>query len=149
MRTRLIATSRFAWRWLRRALIGVACLLLAVAGGFTAYALLALPALEPWHTDVLDGEFDADAHAALDFAGYQALEAALFEQSARWIAEQTGHPRLRARHLPFPIASRERDEWLLCMAQAMSDRGVVSPLFERLLQAFHGTADWMRNRPDV
>jgi hemoglobin len=60
-----------------------------------------------------------------------------------------GHPRLRARHLPFPIASRERDEWLLCMAQAMSDRGVVSPLFERLLQAFHGTADWMRNRPDV
>ena len=96
MRTRLIATSRFAWRWLRRALIGVACLLLAVAGGFTAYALLALPALEPWHTDVLDGEFDADAHAALDFAGYQALEAALFEQSARWIAEQTGHPRLRA-----------------------------------------------------
>lgn len=60
-----------------------------------------------------------------------------------------GHPRLRARHLPFPIASRERDEWLLCMAQAMSDRGVVSPLFERLLQSFHGTADWMRNRPDV
>lgn len=96
MRTRLIATSRFAWRWLRRALIGVACLLLAVAGGFTAYALLALPALEPWHTEVLDGEFDADAHAALDFAGYQALEAALFEKSARWIAQQASHPRLRA-----------------------------------------------------
>lgn len=96
MRTRLIATSRFAWRWLRRALIGVACLLLAVAGGFTGYALLALPALEPWHTEVLDGEFDADEHAALDFAGYQALEGALFEQSARWIAQQADHPRLRA-----------------------------------------------------
>ena len=35
-----------------------------------------------------------------------------------------GHPRLRARHLPFPIASRERDDWLLCMAQAMHDNGV-------------------------
>ena len=26
-----------------------------------------------------------------------------------------GHPRLRARHLPFTIASRERDQWLMCM----------------------------------
>ncbi|MCX7274031.1 MAG: group II truncated hemoglobin [Burkholderiales bacterium] len=58
-----------------------------------------------------------------------------------------GHPRLRARHLPFPIGSRERDDWLLCMAQAMHDIGVAEPLFERLLGAFHGTADWMRNQP--
>ena len=60
-----------------------------------------------------------------------------------------GHPRLRARHLPYPIASRERDDWLLCMAQAMHDIGVPEPLLDRLLGAFHGTADWMRNRPDA
>lgn len=60
-----------------------------------------------------------------------------------------GHPRLRARHLPYPIASRERDDWLLCMAQAMHDVGVPDPLLDRLLGAFHGTADWMRNRPDA
>lgn len=60
-----------------------------------------------------------------------------------------GHPRLRARHLPFPIASRERDDWLLCMAQAMHDNGIPDPLLDRLLEAFHGTADWMRNRPDA
>jgi hemoglobin len=59
-----------------------------------------------------------------------------------------GHPRLRARHLPYPIGSRERDDWLLCMAQAMADIGVPEALFDRLLGAFHGTADWMRNRPD-
>jgi hemoglobin len=57
-----------------------------------------------------------------------------------------GHPRLRARHLPFPIASAERDQWLLCMAEAMADLGIPPPLFDRLLESFSGTADWMRNR---
>ncbi|HYF59796.1 MAG TPA: group II truncated hemoglobin [Burkholderiaceae bacterium] len=60
--------------------------------------------------------------------------------------ERFGHPRLRARHLPFPIASAERDQWLLCMAEAMADLGVPQPLFDRLLAAFTNTADWMRNR---
>ncbi len=60
--------------------------------------------------------------------------------------ERFGHPRLRARHLPFPIASRERDQWLSCMARAMSGIGIGAPLFDRLLESFYGTADWMRNR---
>ena len=60
--------------------------------------------------------------------------------------ERFGHPRLRARHLPFPIASAERDQWLLCMAEAMADLAVPPPLFDRLLESFAGTADWMRNR---
>jgi hemoglobin len=60
--------------------------------------------------------------------------------------ERFGHPRLRARHLPYPIASRERDQWLLCMAEAMADVEVPAPLLDRLLEAFAGTADWMRNR---
>jgi len=61
--------------------------------------------------------------------------------------ERFGHPRLRARHLPYPIASTERDQWLLCMAQAMADCDVPDPLLDRLLQSFASTADWMRNRP--
>ena len=60
--------------------------------------------------------------------------------------ERFGHPRLRARHLPFPIGVSERDQWMLCMAEAMRERGVEGPLFDRLLEAFQGTADWMRNR---
>lgn len=60
--------------------------------------------------------------------------------------ERFGHPRLRARHLPYPIASRERDQWLLCMAEALADRAVPQPLFDRLLSSFSSTADWMRNR---
>lgn len=61
--------------------------------------------------------------------------------------ERFGHPRLRARHLPFPIGIRERDQWLACMDQALRDLGVDASLRERLTEAFHGTADWMRNRP--
>ncbi len=60
--------------------------------------------------------------------------------------ERFGHPRLRARHLPFPIGVRERDQWLACMGQAMREREVDPVLAERLAQAFFGTADWMRNK---
>jgi hemoglobin len=62
--------------------------------------------------------------------------------------ERFGHPRLRARHLPFAIGSAERDQWLRCMAWAMQDVGLDAPLQERLMHAFYQTADWMRNRAD-
>lgn len=60
--------------------------------------------------------------------------------------ERFGHPRLRARHLPFAIGIRERDQWLGCMNQAMVECGVADDLRVRLLQAFFQTADWMRNQ---
>jgi hemoglobin len=60
--------------------------------------------------------------------------------------ERFGHPRLRARHLPFPIGIVERDQWLACMRQAMADQGIEPGLAARLDEAFFGTADWMRNR---
>lgn len=60
---------------------------------------------------------------------------------------QFGHPRLRARHLPFAIASDERDQWLRCMAWAMQDVTVNEELQQHLMQSFYQTADWMRNTP--
>lgn len=60
--------------------------------------------------------------------------------------ERYGHPRLRARHLPFAIGESERDQWMACMQQALTEQAVPEPLRGRLLQAFFGTADWMRNR---
>ncbi|HPG79519.1 MAG TPA: group II truncated hemoglobin [Piscinibacter sp.] len=60
--------------------------------------------------------------------------------------ERFGHPRLRARHLPFAIGIRERDQWLACMRQAMEEQGVESALADRLAEAFFNTADWMRNK---
>ncbi len=61
--------------------------------------------------------------------------------------ERFGHPRLRARHMPFKIGIQERDQWLACMDQAMGDVGVPTELHQRLNQSFFQTADWMRNTP--
>ena len=60
--------------------------------------------------------------------------------------DRYGHPRLRARHLPFAIGVAERDQWLACMRQALIDTEVEPALAAKLMEAFFGTADWMRNR---
>ncbi len=59
--------------------------------------------------------------------------------------EHFGHPRLRARHMPFKIGILERDQWLACMDQAMGEVGVDQALRVRLDESFFKTADWMRN----
>ena len=60
--------------------------------------------------------------------------------------DRFGHPRLRMRHMPFAIGIRERDQWLACMRQAMTDCQLDPVLLARLDQAFFQTADWMRNQ---
>lgn len=66
--------------------------------------------------------------------------------------ERFGHPRLRARHLPFTIDERARDEWLYCMYKAMDelDAGgeiqLDQAMRDHLEQAFWRTADFMRNQ---
>jgi hemoglobin len=61
--------------------------------------------------------------------------------------ERFGHPRLRARHMPFAIGIVERDQWLACMDQAMGEVGIDETLRARLRESFFKTADWMRNTP--
>jgi hemoglobin len=63
-------------------------------------------------------------------------------------ARKYGQPRLRAAHLPFPIASAERDQWLLCMRTAMAEHVENVELRNSLLKAIGDLADFMRNRPD-
>ena len=58
-----------------------------------------------------------------------------------------GHPRLRARHLPFKIGVKERDQWMHCMMRAMHELELDATLQQRLAESFMGTADWMRNTP--
>jgi len=95
-----------------------------------------------------------------EFAGIRALHPPTLDGSrdklywflSGWLGgpslytDRFGHPRLRARHLPYPIASGERDQWLRCMAWAMQEVGVPEALQERLMQSFYQTADWMRNK---
>lgn len=57
-----------------------------------------------------------------------------------------GHPMLRARHLPFKIGMKERDQWLACMYQALFDCGIEGNFAKQLEESFFNTADWMRNQ---
>lgn len=57
-----------------------------------------------------------------------------------------GHPRLRARHLPFPIGTTERDQWLMCMEKALDDMNLDTMFRSRLMLAFSQTANHMMNK---
>jgi len=60
--------------------------------------------------------------------------------------QKYGHPRLRGRHLPFPIADAEADQWMLCMARALQEQVADEGLRARLTETFERTARHMRNR---
>ena len=66
-----------------------------------------------------------------------------------YYTDRFGHPRLKARHMPFKVGLVERDQWLACMDQAMSETGVPAALRERLKKSFFETADWMRNQAET
>lgn len=57
-----------------------------------------------------------------------------------------GHPRLRARHLPFPIDTVMRDQWLMCMNIALDEQVSDELLKTQLKSAFARVADHMRNQ---
>ena len=62
--------------------------------------------------------------------------------------DKFGHPRLRSRHMPFPITIEERDQWLDCMAQAVKTMEIETTFAEQLMASFLQTADFMRNQPE-
>lgn len=74
-----------------------------------------------------------------------------FEFLSGWLGgpglfeQKYGHPRLRARHLPFEITAHQRDLWMLCMNQALEEV-VTDKLMRRQLQAsFYQLATHMIN----
>ena len=85
----------------------------------------------------------------------QSSEDKLFKFLSGWLGgpdlfvQEYGHPRLRARHLPFSIGIEERDQWLYCMAQALKTMDLETIFAEQLMSSFVQTADFMRNRPEA
>ncbi|HQR72637.1 MAG TPA: hypothetical protein PLE54_18700, partial [Burkholderiaceae bacterium] len=59
--------SKHALRWALRGIVLLLALCLAIALGFTLYAVSALPPLQPWHTERLTGEYTALGQGDLDF----------------------------------------------------------------------------------
>lgn len=82
-----------------------------------------------------------------------ATRAVLKRYLAEWLggpraySEERGHPRLRARHLPFSIGNEERDAWMLCMRGALEEVVEDVSIRDWLVEKLSGVADWMRNRP--
>ena len=62
--------------------------------------------------------------------------------------ERNGHPRLRMRHFPFQIGTRERDEWLWCMDRALDEHEMPDEVRSQLRERFHALADHMRNQAE-
>jgi hemoglobin len=50
------------------------------------------------------------------------------------------------RHINFSIGDAERDQWMLCMNQAMQDVIEDEALRKELMAAFQKVADFMRNQ---
>ena len=63
--------------------------------------------------------------------------------------ERYGHPRLRQRHMPFPIGKAERDQWLWCMDKALAESPFDAQLIEYLKGRFTEIANSMQNRVDI
>ena len=81
----------------------------------------------------------------------QGAEDKLFKFLSGWMGgpqlfvQQYGPPMLRKRHLPFPIGESERDQWLLCMRQALDEVVEDTGLRDELNASFAKVADHMRN----
>jgi hemoglobin len=124
--------------------------------GQTPYELLGGEAAVRRLVDAFYDQMDEDP----DFFGIRKLHPASLAASrdklymflAGWLGgpplytSEFGHPRLRARHLPFAIGEAERDQWMACMAKALEVVGIELSMRERLIASFANTADWMRNR---
>ena len=104
--------------------------------------------------DLMDSAPEAATVRALHAASLKASREKLYLYLSYWTGgpttyvDRNGHPRLRARHLPFSIGARERDEWLWCMDRALDEHEMPDTLREQLRERLHALADHMRNRPE-
>ena len=96
------------------------------------------------HDDILGPMYPAD-----DLAGAeQRLRDFLvgrFGGPPRYI-EQRGHPRLRARHMPFVIDAAGAERWLRLMDNALAETKLPAAVEDVLREFFGAVAQMMRNR---
>lgn len=85
-------------------------------------------------------------------ADLQNSEDKLFKFLSGWMGgpqlyvQEYGHPMLRRRHMQFAIGESERDQWMLCMNNALLETVANKILCRELATALAGVADHMRNQ---
>ncbi|WP_289136742.1 globin [uncultured Brevibacillus sp.] len=59
-----------------------------------------------------------------------------------------GHPKMRARHLPFPVTKERADAWLACMQKALEETTPEAALREELMSRLSTTAYFFINKEE-
>ena len=78
----------------------------------------------------------------------------LFEFLSGWFGgpslyiAKKGHPRLRMRHANYAVGLNVRDEWMLCMKQALTEQVPDAGLRNKLVLTFDQMADHLMNTDD-
>ncbi len=81
-------------------------------------------------------------------------ETSLFEFLSGWFGgpdlyvAKKGHPRLRMRHANYRVSPAMRDQWLLCMTQALTEQVTDEDLRSRLIEKFSQMATHLLNSAD-
>ena len=102
--------------------------------------------------DIMDTDSKAVQLRAIHAADLTEAREKLFMFLTGWTGgpqlyiERYGHPRLRARHMPFAIGETERDQWMYCMISAMHKIEIQEPILTKLATQLYGVADFMRNQ---
>lgn len=101
--------------------------------------------------ELMDQLPEAHAIRRLHPESLSGSETMLFEYLSGWFGgpnlyiAKKGHPRLRMRHGPYPIGVRERDEWMMCMTQALTEQIEDVNFRNALIQQFSDLATHMIN----
>ncbi len=104
--------------------------------------------------EIMDTLPEAQGIRSMHPQNLQTSEDKLFMFLSGWLGgpnlfiEKIGPPKMRARHMPFKIGKSERDQWMICMVNAVEDLKVEEPLRSDLLHALLNLADHMRNQPE-
>ncbi len=75
----------------------------------------------------------------------------LFEYLSGWFGGPTtytdkkGHPRMRMRHAPYAVTPSAKNEWMMCMTQALTEQVQDTAFRDVLISNFAGLADHMVN----
>ena len=105
--------------------------------------------------DVMDSSPEAATIRALHPERLDESRDKLFMFLSGWSGGPTlyvqtyGPPRLRLRHMPFPIGKAERAQWLWCMDKALEETQLQPEVIEYIKKKFGEIANSMQNRVDI
>ncbi|MCC2607116.1 group II truncated hemoglobin [Planctobacterium marinum] len=101
--------------------------------------------------DIMESDPVAAELLALHPKPMDKLRQKFFEYLAGWLGgpplyeSQYGHPRLRARHLPFAVTEQMIEQWLYCFNKALNEVVSDGQVREAIRQPITQLARHMRN----